>query len=90
MLKYQSRLGAVCAIAAALTPLPAFADMGLSPAKPGDVYISGEGGFLHQNGGDVNAYGVSLVPGTTVDQNISADGGWFAGGSTFSAAVSSR
>lgn len=79
MLKFRSRLSAASAIAALLAPFPAVADMGLAPAKPGDVYISGEGGFLHQDGGDVNAYGIGPLAGITIDQNISADSGWFAG-----------
>ncbi len=63
-----------------LIPFPAAADMGLAPASTGDVYISGEGGYLSQNGGDVNVYGISPAPGTVLDANLSPDNGWFAGG----------
>ena len=55
------------------------ADMGLAPAGPGDVYLSGEGGYLLQDGLDINAYGISLLPGSVVDATVSADDGWFAG-----------
>lgn len=57
----------------------AYADMGLAPAKPGDVYISGEGGYLLQDGADVNVYGVSPAPGSVFDATLSAEDGWFAG-----------
>lgn len=57
----------------------ATADMGLAPAAPGQVYGSAEGGFLYQEGGDVNAYGISSAPGTYVDQFLSAQEGWLAG-----------
>lgn len=72
------RLGRI-AFAAMFIASPAVADMGLAPAGPGQVYGSAEGGFLYQDGGDVNAYGISSAPGTYVDQFVSADGGWLAG-----------
>ncbi|MEQ1578413.1 MAG: hypothetical protein ABL894_12250 [Hyphomicrobium sp.] len=68
------------AIVISLLPLPAAADMGLAPARPGDIYVSGEGGYLHQDGGDVNVYGTSPAPGTVFDTNLSPANGWFAGG----------
>ena len=55
------------------------ADMGLAPAGPGNVYLSGEGGYLLQDGLDVNAYGVSFLPGSVADATVSADDGWYAG-----------
>lgn len=57
----------------------AHADMGLAPAKPGDTYISGEGGYLLQDGPDINVFGISQAPGSVTDATLSTDDGWFAG-----------
>ena len=67
------------ASAMALCSTVVLADMGLAPAKPGEVYISGEGGYLLQDGLDINVYGISPAAGTVFDQTLSADDGWFAG-----------
>lgn len=73
-----ARLGSA-AVAIILLASPANADMGLAPAGPGQTYGSAEGGFLYQEGADVNAYGVSSAPGTYVDRFVSAQDGWLAG-----------
>ena len=77
----SSKLAARLAVATSLLLAggPAMADMGLAPAGPNQVYGSIEGGFLYQDGPDVNVYGVAFVPGTYVDRNVSADTGWLAG-----------
>lgn len=79
MRDFKTLLAAAATAATALTPGLAHADMGLAPAGPGDVYVSGEGGYLHQSGGDINVYGVSKTPGTVSDATISPEDGWFAG-----------
>lgn len=55
------------------------ADMGLAPAEAQQLFVSIQGGYLHQDIQGVNGYGVSEVPGAYVDRQIAPDGGWFAG-----------
>ncbi|MEZ5922757.1 MAG: hypothetical protein R3D57_00050 [Hyphomicrobiaceae bacterium] len=54
--------------------------MGRAPAGPDDTYLSIEGGFLHQEGGDVIGYGVAnTIGGPVTDITVSPTEGWFAG-----------
>ncbi len=71
--------GLSAATAAIFASTAAIADMGLSPAKPGDVYVSIDGGYLLQDGLDVNGYGISTTPGSVTEAYLSAQDGWFAG-----------
>ena len=65
----------------AIAPGSALADMGRAPAKPGEVYLSGEGGYMLQDGGDVTPMASEReVPGHFINRNVSAEDGWFAGG----------
>lgn len=75
--KYQV-IAAVAALVVSGTSA-ALADMGKAPVTEG-TYGSIEGGFLHQDGGDVIGHGISPVAGTTIDVLVSPDSGWFAGG----------
>ncbi len=71
----------LCAIfGALLAPVQALADMGKAPVTAQSTYLSIEGGYLYQDGGDVNGYGITPAPGTTLDVLVSPDSGWFAGG----------
>lgn len=71
----------VLAVAASTAgPTIALADMGTAPAGHKGVYVSGEGGYFYQDGGDVNGYGASSSAGSVSDVHVSADDGWFAGG----------
>jgi hypothetical protein len=61
------------------------ADMGKSPAAPNGVVLSFEGGYLYQDGPDVNGHGVSDVVVTSVgdpvtDVFVSPQDGYFFGG----------
>lgn len=71
---------AVAAATAAIVAGPALADMGRAPVGPGGSYLSIEGGFLHQEGGDVVGYGIAdTIAGPVDDITVSPAEGWFAG-----------
>jgi hypothetical protein len=59
-------------------PPAAQADMGRAPAGSGGPYVSIEGGYLHQEGGDVTGFGVSNGLGGITDVTVSPADGWFA------------
>ena len=58
----------------------AHADMGKAPGSAPGTYFSGEGGYLYQDGGEVNGHGISSSPGTFGERFVSPEDGWFAGG----------
>lgn len=75
---------AAALLAGLLGSLPANADMGTAPARDG-IIVSIEGGYLHQDGGDIVGFGTSpvfIVNGTepVTDVLVSAEDGYFAGG----------
>lgn len=67
-------------VTAAVVGHPALADMGRAPVGAGGSYLSIEGGFLHQEGGDVIGYGIANTVGGAIDDiTVSPAEGWFAG-----------
>ena len=71
---------AVTVLVYALAATPALAEMGRAPIGSGGLYLSIEGGFLHQEGGDVMGYGISpSIAGPIADVTVSPTQGWFAG-----------
>jgi hypothetical protein len=57
------------------------ADMGKAPVGPGGSYVSIEGGYLYQDGPEVNGHGiVATAGGPEQDVKVSPDDGFFAGG----------
>jgi len=59
----------------------AYADMGKAPAGTQGVYLSFEGGYLHQDGTAVTGHGIVLTPGgSEQDVLVSPEDGGFAGG----------
>lgn len=75
----SAAFGAVAFASAFFAAPAAFADMGRAPVESG-TYGGIEGGYLHQDGGDLIGHGVNTAPGVIVDTALSPDGGWFAGG----------
>lgn len=63
----------------ALTSGATLADMGSAPVTHG-LYGGIEGGYLYQDVGDVNAYGIRRGVGPVSDAFVSPEHGWFAGG----------
>ncbi len=58
----------------------AHADMGLAPVGPDGIYVSVEGGYLHQEGPDVIGHGTNATAASFANVLVSPDDGWFVGG----------
>jgi hypothetical protein len=74
-------LAIIAAAGLSMAPQASQADMGKAPVGPNGFYIGFEGGFLHQDGADINGHGIVFTPGGPVsDVKVSPDNGYFVGG----------